>query len=164
MIAHMVRPLTYLGLLIVLWASTKQRERRAAEPQPAPAPLESVLSSTRVLQQGLRHALLGVGEAATSGDPAERFRELALDLEHSALGRDPRARHYLAKLGAALPQDPTDPEDPALRDHLLTAHEAALDLIEFLQAELGRVSLAAVDALRIEALPPLSPPDQTTSA
>lgn len=31
-------------------------------------------------------------------------------------------------------------------------------------AQLGRGSLAAVDALRIEALPPLSPPDDTTSA
>jgi len=93
-----------------------------------------------------------------------RFRTaVRAAFQQSALARDPRARHFALKVSDALPREPPslDPgaaapeplwnlDDPKLRLRMHAAHEAALDLIEFLQAELGSSRRLAVFDLSID--------------
>jgi len=157
-IAFPARYIVYGGGLLAVWISARRRKRAATEPRPpagtgAPSRL---LARSRALQEGLRQVLLGAPAAADDPAGAELRRSAAHfrtsvreDFEPSPMGRDSRAAHFVRRVLDALPET-LDAGDPQLRPRLHATHEAAIDLIEFLQVELGTGSRLAVADLRLD--------------
>jgi hypothetical protein len=177
MVAFQARYALYVGGLVALYFSVKRKKRSeilVRDVHESQGKLSRFLRSTRALEAGLKKALLEPREpdnrlaSEELAQLAEGFRvAVRQDFRNTSSIQDPRAVHFVRKVRDALPAGETSeqsgsppsapeilaPDDLEARRRLLKAHAASLDLIEFLQVELGVQASARVDVSDLIILP-----------